>query len=160
NDSFAATLSSFGTMFSPDPDNTAEEMVRVTLPGGVIGIASWTSDGLIGKLYGAVGSAAGEETDPTDWGNRDQISKWFGSYAGEMLTATRTVKLRGPSPEKFVDYLSATLGPLARVLLTLDPEAQSALRAKILDICTGLNKADDGTFSAPAEYLEVVVRLR
>jgi ubiquinone/menaquinone biosynthesis C-methylase UbiE len=160
SDLFAVTLSSFGTMFSTDPDATAEELVRVTTPGGSIGLASWTSGGLIGQIYTAVAGTRGDRRDPTDWGNRDQISAWFGSYAGAMNTATRMVRLRGPSAEQFVDYIADTLGPVKRAMEARGPEAQAELRATLVELCKSANAADDGTFSAPAEYLEVVIRLR
>ena len=44
--SFDAVISVFGSMFAPDHEQTAREMLRVTRPGGTIGLASWTPDRL------------------------------------------------------------------------------------------------------------------
>ena len=49
--SFDAVLSVFGTMFAPDHQRTADEIVRVTRPGGTVGLASWTPDGFIGQMF-------------------------------------------------------------------------------------------------------------
>ena len=38
DESFAATLSVFGTMFAPDHRKTAAEVIRVTEPGGTIAL--------------------------------------------------------------------------------------------------------------------------
>ena len=49
--SFDVVLSTFGAMFSPDHRRTAGQLLRVTKPGGRIGIANWTPDGFIGQLF-------------------------------------------------------------------------------------------------------------
>jgi ubiquinone/menaquinone biosynthesis C-methylase UbiE len=46
--SFDAVLSTFGAMFAPDPQVTADELLRVCRGGGRIGMANWTPDGMIG----------------------------------------------------------------------------------------------------------------
>jgi len=48
--SFDAVLSVFGTMFAPDHQRTAAEVLRVCRAGGTIALASWTSDGFIGEM--------------------------------------------------------------------------------------------------------------
>jgi ubiquinone/menaquinone biosynthesis C-methylase UbiE len=52
---FDVALSTFGVMFVPHQEQAAAEMIRVTRPRGVIGLASWTPDGLIGELFRLVG---------------------------------------------------------------------------------------------------------
>src|SRR5262245_44047933 len=52
--SFDAVTSVFGTMFAPDHEKTASELLRVTRPGGTIALASWTPDGFIGQLFRTV----------------------------------------------------------------------------------------------------------
>jgi ubiquinone/menaquinone biosynthesis C-methylase UbiE len=41
DDSFDLTVSVFGAMFAPRPDDVAREMVRVTRPGGRIVMGNW-----------------------------------------------------------------------------------------------------------------------
>src|SRR6516164_4778367 len=53
--SFDAVVSTFGGMFSPDQDRTAEELVRVCKPGGRVGLANWTPEGLIGQMFKTIG---------------------------------------------------------------------------------------------------------
>ena len=52
--SFDAVISVFGTMFAPDQKRTAEELLRVSRPGGTIALASWTPDGFIGEMFRTV----------------------------------------------------------------------------------------------------------
>ena len=56
DDSMDATLSVFGTMFAPDHQRTADELIRVTRSGGTIGLASWTPDGFIGEMFRVITS--------------------------------------------------------------------------------------------------------
>ncbi len=53
--SFDAVLSTFGVMFTPDQARAAAELARVCRPGGRIGLASWTPDGFIGRLFKVLG---------------------------------------------------------------------------------------------------------
>ncbi len=45
-DSFDAVTTVFGSMFAPDHQKAADELVRVAKPGGTIAIAAWTPDRL------------------------------------------------------------------------------------------------------------------
>src|SRR6185436_17613712 len=54
--SFDAALSTFGAMFTPDHARPAREMLRVVRAGGRIGLANWTPEGFIGKLFRVIGN--------------------------------------------------------------------------------------------------------
>ena len=49
-------LSTFGVMFTPNPERSAAELVRVCRPGGRIGLANWTPEGFIGQMFKIVGA--------------------------------------------------------------------------------------------------------
>ena len=53
--SFDVVLSTFGVMFAPDHRKSANELLRVCRRGGRIGLANWTPEGFIGKLFRVVG---------------------------------------------------------------------------------------------------------
>jgi len=48
DESFDVVISTFGAMFAPDQERTAQELLRVTKPGGRIGMANWPPRGLVG----------------------------------------------------------------------------------------------------------------
>ncbi len=48
---FDVVMSTFGSIFAPDPEKTAAEMSRVCRPGGKIALAVWTPEGMLGKLF-------------------------------------------------------------------------------------------------------------
>ena len=54
--SFDRVLSTFGIQFAPRHEVAAREAVRVTRPGGMIGLINWTPQGHIGRVLKAVGS--------------------------------------------------------------------------------------------------------
>src|SRR3954447_9814335 len=49
--SFDVVLSSFGAMFAPRHAVVADELVRVTRPGGRIAMANWLPDGTVGRFF-------------------------------------------------------------------------------------------------------------
>src|SRR5215218_4135128 len=51
DDEFDAVLSVVGVMFAPHHQASADELVRVTRPGGTIGLISWTPEGFIGQMF-------------------------------------------------------------------------------------------------------------
>ena len=53
--SFDVVLSTFGVMFTPNQQQAAREMMRVCRPGGKIGLANWTRQGFVGRLFKIIG---------------------------------------------------------------------------------------------------------
>jgi ubiquinone/menaquinone biosynthesis C-methylase UbiE len=53
--SFDVVLSTFGVMFTANHEQAAGELTRVCRPGGKIGMANWTSESFIGKLFKIIG---------------------------------------------------------------------------------------------------------
>ena len=70
-------------MFAPDHARAASELLRVTRPGGQVGLATWTPDGFIGELLkvvaGHVPPPAGVAS-PILWGTEEHrassSSRW------------------------------------------------------------------------------------
>ena len=73
--SFDVVVSTYGCMFTPDHSRTASEMLRVTRPGGRIGMANWTPQGFIGRLFEVIGAhippPAGLKS-PALWGTKQR----------------------------------------------------------------------------------------
>jgi ubiquinone/menaquinone biosynthesis C-methylase UbiE len=72
--SFDVVLSTFGAMFAPDQERTAQEILRVCRSGGKIGMANWPPRGLVG---GGVFKVVAEHAPPPPgvqppvlWGRR------------------------------------------------------------------------------------------
>src|SRR6185295_11787068 len=53
--SFDVVLSTFGVMFTPDHQRAASELLRVCRAGGKIGLANWTPESFIGRVFKIIG---------------------------------------------------------------------------------------------------------
>ena len=158
--SFDAVVSTFGVMFTADHDRAAAEMVRVCRPGGKIGLANWTPDGFIGRLFKTIGRhvppPAGAKS-PALWGTRERIAQMFGPHAAEVKADARHFVFRYRSPEHWLEVFQGYYGPVLKAFAALQPHAQLALRRDLLALIAEFNRSGDATLVVPAEYLEIVV---
>ncbi len=85
---FDVTMSIFGVMFAPDQEQAAAELLRVTKPGGRIGLASWCPDGGLEKLFMTVAKHTGGPppgvAPPVLWGMEEHLRGLFGEGIGEL----------------------------------------------------------------------------
>lgn len=160
---FDAVVSTFGVMFTPNHHQAAAEMMRVCKPGGKIGLANWTPEGLIGQVFKILGRylppPAGAKS-PSLWGTREHLMAMFGPSAAEVSAERRDFNFRYRSPEHFLEVLRIYYGPMLKAFATLDAAKQESLKDDLLALLASTNKACDGTLVAPSEYLEVVITKR
>ena len=160
DDSFDAVVSTFGCMFTPNQDKTASELARVCRAGGRIGMADWTQDGFIGKLFKALGKHVPPPTvlsSPARWGNEDWISGTFGDAIGSLSITRKDFIYRYRSPDHFVDFFRTFYGPVHKTILALEPAQHEALDADILATVAAFNTATDGSMRVTSEYAEIVI---
>jgi len=157
--SFDAVLSTYGAMFAPDQPRTAAEMLRVTRRGGRIGMANWTPDGFIGRLFKVVGGhlppPAGLAS-PALWGTEVHLQKLFGN--GVRVHAERKYfNFRYRSAGHFLQIFRDYYGPTHKAFAALDAVGQSALARDVTALLEELNVGGATSLVVPAAYLEVVV---
>jgi len=51
DNAFDVVLSTFGSMFAPNHEKAADELIRVCRPGGKIRMANWTPTGFGGAFF-------------------------------------------------------------------------------------------------------------
>ena len=160
---FDAVVSTFGVMFTPNQERAAAELIRVCAPGGKIGLASWTPDGFVGRLFRTIGRyvppAAGLRS-PALWGTRERIAELFRAYASSIEAKVRYFAFRYRSPEHWLDVFRTYYGPVLKAFAALDAAAQGALTGDLMALIDQLNRSGDSTMVVPGEYLEVVVARR
>ena len=117
--SFDVVVSTFGVMFTPDQERAASELVRVTKPGGKIGLANWTPEGFIGQLFKTIGKhlppPAGVKS-PASWGTRARLAELFEPHASSIEAPKRHFVFRYRSPEHWLDGVPHLLRPGAQGL--------------------------------------------
>jgi ubiquinone/menaquinone biosynthesis C-methylase UbiE len=156
--SFDVALSTFGVMFAPNQEQAAAELVRVIRKGGRIGLANWTPDGFIGRLFKTLGKhvapPAGVQS-PALWGTTARLGELF---PGQKVSATsQAFYFRYRSPAHWLEIFKSYYGPIHRAFASLDAQKQAALEADILALLETSNRDTNGTLVVPSEYLEAVI---
>jgi ubiquinone/menaquinone biosynthesis C-methylase UbiE len=157
--SFDVVLSTFGVMFTPDQAKAAKELLRVCKAGGKIGLANWTPESFIGRLFKIIGKyvppAPGMQS-PALWGQRAHLESLFGKNVS-IAAAARHFVFRYKSPAHWVEIFRGYYGPVLKAFAAVDAAKQKSLEADILALIGEFNTAKDGTAVIPGEYLEAVV---
>jgi ubiquinone/menaquinone biosynthesis C-methylase UbiE len=161
---FDVAMSSVGVMFAPHHQASADELVRVTRPGGTIALLSWTPEGFIGQMFAtmkpyAPPPPAGAQPPPL-WGSEAHVRDLFGDRVTDV--DARKVQLvvdQFDRPEAFREYFKRTYGPTIAVYRFIgeDSERVAALDRDLDDLArrAGL----DGTSTTMEwEYLLFTAR--
>ena len=160
--SFDVILSTFGVMFTPDQERAAQELLRVCRPGGKIGLANWTPESFICRLFKTIGKyvppAPGVKS-PALWGIRDHLEVLFCSHA-TIAAESRCFVFRYRSPAHWVEVFRTYYGPVLKAFAAIDSEARTALERDLLALIDKFNVAPDGALVIPSAYLEVVITRR
>lgn len=157
--SFDVVLSTFGVMFTPNHQQAASEMLRVTRPGGRIALANWTPAGFIGRLFKVIGAhvppPAGVQP-PSLWGTEPHIVELFGAQAANIRCERRHFHFRYRSAAHWVQVFREVYGPTHKAFAALDAAGAASLERGITALLEELNTAP-GSLVVPSEYLETVV---
>jgi SAM-dependent methyltransferase len=147
-------------MFAPDHAKSAAEMARVVRPGGRIGLANWTPDSLIGRMFKVLGRfvppPAGVQP-PSLWGTEAHVRALFGAAASAVQATPKHFAFRYRSAAHFVEVFRTWYGPVHKAFVAQTPENAQALAAELADLLASLNRAGPGALVVPSEYLEIVV---
>ena len=158
--SFDVVVSTYGCMFTPDHSRTASEMLRVTRPGGRIGMANWTPQGFIGRLFKVIGAhvppPAGLKS-PALWGTEAHVAALFGGAAADVRCERKHFNFRYRSAAHWLQVFRDFYGPTHKAFAALDAAGQAALERDITALLLELNVAGEASLVVPGEYLEVVV---
>jgi SAM-dependent methyltransferase len=157
--SFDAVTSVFGSMFAPDHEQAAAELLRVCRPGGTIALANWAPQGFIGDLFRTVGAhvppPAGVRS-PMLWGTESHLRELFGDGVVGLETAERTFTFRFRSPEEFVSFFRTWYGPTLKAFAALEGDARDALEHDLVALARRYNRLGDGATAIPSTYIEAV----
>jgi ubiquinone/menaquinone biosynthesis C-methylase UbiE len=161
--SFDVVLSTYGAMFTPDHQRCANEMLRVLRPGGRIGMANWTPEGFIGRMFKVIGAyvppPAGVAS-PALWGTESHLADLFGAEIVRLNCERRLFQFRYRSAAHWLQVFRDFYGPSHKAFAALDATGQQALERDILALLEKSNTASASSLVVPAEYLEVVATKR
>ena len=162
---FDVVLSSLGAMFAPDHEAVAGELARVCRPGGVIGMANFTPEGLAGEFFGVFGPWMSPPPkgapSPLMWGSETHVQALLGPRVDTLETRRLHYVEHADSPAEYCEFYLQTFGPAVaiREALAAEPERAAAFERDFLDFATRANRgAPGGTAAYPFEYLLVLAR--
>lgn len=158
DESFDVAASVYGVMFTPNQQQAAGELIRVVKSGGKIGLANWTPEGFIGRLFQTIGHHVPNPLpSPARWGTAEHLYQLFGPAAQDMSIASRHFNFHYTSVAGWLENFKAVYGPVKNAFAVLDADGQAALQEDFLALLHELNVANDGTMKVPGEYLQVVI---
>jgi SAM-dependent methyltransferase len=157
--SFDVVMSTFGAMFAPDQEKTARELLRVCRPGGKIGMANWTPDGLIGEIFRTTSRYLPPPPDlkpPVLWGTEARLRELFADGISSLHITRRSLIFRFRSVQHWLEYFRTYFGPTLKAFEALDAAGQENLARDLTGLMQRANRSGDATMAAPGDYLEVV----
>lgn len=146
---FDAVISCVGVMFAPFHQAAADELVRVTRPGGRIGLISWTPDGFIGQMFAAMKPyapppPAGAQPPPL-WGDESHVRALLGDRVTEVAARKQALPVDCfDGPEAFRDYFKRTYGPTIAVYRAIadDADKVAALDEALAELGRRFDRGD------------------
>ncbi|HEX6325847.1 MAG TPA: class I SAM-dependent methyltransferase [Jiangellaceae bacterium] len=161
---FDVVMSTVGVMFAPNHQASADELIRVTRPGGTIGLISWTPEGFIGQMFAvmkpyAPPPAPGAQPPPL-WGRPTHVQQLLGDRVDEFDVRRQRLRVnRFESPAEFRDFFKRCYGPTIATYRNIagDPVRVADLDRELAELARQ-HGYDDGGFVMEWEYLLVTAR--
>ena len=147
--SFDVVTSCVGVMFAPHHQPAADELVRVTRPGGTIALVNWTPEGFIGQLFATMkpfvpSPPPGVQPAPL-WGREDHVRELLGDRVTDLTAERRTLRVdHFRTPQAFRDFFKATYGPtiVAYRGIADDPSRVAELDAALVELARRYDRGD------------------
>lgn len=141
DDSFDVVLSCVGVMFAPFHQPVADELARVTRPGGRIALINWTPAGFIGQLFAALKPYAappppGASPGPL-WGDEEYVRGLFADRVSTLTATTQALPVANfTTGAQLRDFFATYYGPTIAAYRNVadDPERTAALDAAIVEV--------------------------
>ena len=161
---FDTVMSCIGVMFAPHHQASADEMLRVCRPGGMLGLLSWTPEGFVGQMFATMKPYApppppGAQPPPL-WGSENHVHSLLGDRVTDVMTTRKSVTVDHFSePEAFRDYFKSNYGPTIAVYRAIadDPDKVEALDRDLADLARRYIRDEGGTVM-DWEYLLLTAR--
>ena len=138
--SFDSIISTFGVMFSSEPNQAAHELARVLAPGGRIVLANWIPGGVVEETFALIrkhdprrNAPLDGEPSPMDWGRPEYVSRLFES-SFELTFEEGVSRAHFDVPDHMYDFYARGFGPLRELLTLISEDAQRAVRDDFIDV--------------------------
>ena len=157
--SFDRVASTFGHMFAPDHSLAASELARVCRPGGAIGLACWTPEGLIGEMFRVQGAYMPPPPPgvqpPLLWGSEQHVRDLLEPLGLEVSCRRRVNVFEYDDVDAYTAHMDANFGPFVTARAMLG-DRWADLKAELEALFASANTATDGRMRYEGEYLETI----
>lgn len=157
--SFDVVMSIYGAMFAPDQAKAASELLRVVKPGGRIGMANWTPEGSVGRMFQTTAKHAPPPPgidSPLLWGTEERLRELFGDGIADLRVEKRVSRQPFRSADHYIDFFRTYFGPSKMAYERVGPEGEGALTDDLRTFLNDANTAGDRALVLEAEYLQVI----
>ena len=154
--SFDVVSSTCGIMFAPDHEATASQLARVVRPGGRIGLANWTPEGGVGRMFKMMGpfQPGPPPSSPFDWGREERVRELLGD-AFKLEIERNVSTLESPDGEEYWQLFSTSYGPTKTLAESLPAARRKEFQQTWVDFFE--NEYRDGDHIAHTrEYLLIL----
>jgi SAM-dependent methyltransferase len=162
DESFDVVMSSIGVMFAPYHQDVADELVRVCVPDGTIGLLSWTPEGMLGALFRTMAPFApapppGAQPPPL-WGSEAHLHELFGDRVEFHTLQQDVLEITAfARPRDYAAHFKARYGPTIAVQANARRSGREAEFEEALDrFCDDWNRGSSDRARFEMEYLLAV----
>jgi SAM-dependent methyltransferase len=162
NESFDVVMSAIGVMFAPHQQEAADELVRVTRPGGKIALLSWTPEGMLGALFRLMKPFApppppGAQPPPL-WGSEDHLRGLLGDRVTLDTVERGVLEITAfPQARAYGEHFKSYYGPTIAARANAEREGRAQEFDDALDaFCDEWNRGTQDAARFEKEYLIAV----
>ena len=128
-------------------------------------LGNWAADSYIGRFWAIMGPYMPKPPEyaspPPGWGKLAHVQDLFAAHPVELECERTSLDFQGESPEAYIDWFADNYGPLLQARNKLSAEGTwDDLRAELIALSAESNRATDGSFRAPSDYLVFTLRKR
>jgi SAM-dependent methyltransferase len=160
---FDCVGSVFGAVIAPRPRVVARELVRVTRPGGAVGMTAWMPGSFTAELIGLGRKYAPPQPDQPlseEWGVEGTVRERFDNLPVAVECERRQLVQEDESHDAFAARFAETVPTMAAARQALSREQFGAMLHDIRGLADRFNEADDGSLRIRSDYLLAVARKR
>jgi len=157
---FDRVLSAVGgsLAMAPNQRRVAAEMARVCRPGGILAVANWTAEGLVGQAARVTASCLPppppDMPSPWAWAAGDSVRVLLAPFDFALTLVRRKAWFSYSSPEAAISYMKEVHGPTIMALRLAEEQGRRAeLHIALLRLYSDANTATDGTLAFDQEFL-------
>jgi ubiquinone/menaquinone biosynthesis C-methylase UbiE len=162
DETFDVVLSTFGASFFPDHQRVIDEMLRITRPGGTIGVALWSEAGLASDFFRA-GQALNKTTEidkiqpAYQLGNGDYLREKLKGRSSSLRIVPSFFEACYLSLDQYVETHISYHPPAILRLSGYSAEQRQEYKQMLRTIAQRYNRATDGTLAICLDYLMIII---